>query len=123
MSGLGLGELTSATPSNGLLIRIWLVESKDLLNEKVSNDSSRYFHGFDISGAQCPPSPLQGFEFSVQDVLKPFPAEHHNRYDLVNARMLVAAITEPEYETVVKNLMTILSECKIHYLGYSRRQY
>ncbi|KAL4810283.1 hypothetical protein BDV18DRAFT_150554 [Aspergillus unguis] len=90
--------------------RVWLVEAQAYLNEKVSNDSNRFFHGFDISDAQFLTSPPAGIELSVQDILKPFPAEHHNRYDLVNVRMLVAALKEPEYEKAVKNLMTILSK-------------
>ncbi|KAL4940943.1 hypothetical protein BDV06DRAFT_12379 [Aspergillus oleicola] len=89
--------------------RIWLLEAQKLLNEKFPDaGSSRYFHGFDISDAQFVPSPSENVEFSVQNVLEPFSPEHHNRYDLVNVRMLVAALPEAEFRTAVQNLTTIL---------------
>ena len=81
-----------------------------MLNEKFPGaESNRYFHGFDISDAQFAPSSPDNVEFSVQDVLKPFPSEHRDRYDLVNVRMLVAALPEAEFRKAVENLTTILS--------------
>ncbi|KAL4812465.1 hypothetical protein BDW67DRAFT_170012 [Aspergillus spinulosporus] len=85
---------------------IWLWDVRKLLVDHAG-EFPRYFHGFDISPAQFPPA-AEGIELSVQDVFKPFPVEHHNRYDLVNVRMLVTAIPESEYEKVVQNLLTIL---------------
>ncbi|KAL4926268.1 class I SAM-dependent methyltransferase [Aspergillus undulatus] len=89
---------------------IWLLEARKLLDTEFPSEpgSDRYFHGFDISPAQFIPSPPEGVELSVHDILKPFPPEHHNRYDLVNVRMLVAALTEPDYRTAVRNLTEIL---------------
>ncbi|KAL4782344.1 hypothetical protein BJX76DRAFT_332971 [Aspergillus varians] len=85
---------------------IWLWDAQRLLNQRAGK-SERYFHGFDISPAQFPPAP-EGVEFSVQDVQKPFPAEHHNRYDLVNVRLLITALPEAEYQNAVANVLTIL---------------
>lgn len=92
--------------------RIWLFDTQNHLNAKIPNSPPRTFHGFDISDAQFPPSTTAGIELSVHDVLKPFPPEHHNRYDLVNVRMLVAGLAEKEYATAVENLAAILSKIK-----------
>ncbi|KAL3472042.1 hypothetical protein BJX99DRAFT_12255 [Aspergillus californicus] len=83
---------------------VWLWDAQRVLNAHSAQD--RYYHGFDISDAQFPST--HGIELSVQDVLKPFPSEHHNRYDLVHVRLLVAAITQSQTEAAVSNLMTIL---------------
>ncbi|KAL2824232.1 S-adenosyl-L-methionine-dependent methyltransferase [Aspergillus cavernicola] len=85
---------------------VWLRDAQKALN-KDSDEHQRYYHGFDISAAQFPIT-SEGIELSVQDVLKPFPPEHHNRYDLVHVRLLVTAIKEPELQAVVSNLRTIL---------------
>lgn len=90
-------------------LRIWLLEARDLLNSRVPNQEHRIFHGFDISAAQFPGSPPEGVSFSCQDILKPFPPEHHGKYDLVHVRLLVTAFPEKEYETAVRNLVEILS--------------
>ncbi|KAL5045656.1 hypothetical protein BDW71DRAFT_198150 [Aspergillus fruticulosus] len=88
--------------------RVWLLEARDLLNSEVPNKEQRTFHGFDISAAQFPDSPPEDVSFSCQDILKPFPPEHHGKYDLVHVRLLVTAFPEKEYETAVRNLMEIL---------------
>ncbi|KAL4981726.1 hypothetical protein BDW68DRAFT_171972 [Aspergillus falconensis] len=85
---------------------IWLFDARKLLVDRVG-ESPRYFHGFDISSAQFPPA-SEGIEFTVQDIFKPFPVEHHNRYDLINVRLLVTAFPESEFGKVVQNLLTIL---------------
>ncbi|KAL4802039.1 hypothetical protein BDV18DRAFT_148107 [Aspergillus unguis] len=85
---------------------IWLRDAQKLLNEKCP-DPTRYFQGFDISAAQFPPL-VEGIELSVQDIFQPFPAEHHNRYDLVHVRLLVTGIPESTYPAAVANLLTIL---------------
>ncbi|KAL4749333.1 hypothetical protein BDW72DRAFT_214136 [Aspergillus terricola var. indicus] len=85
---------------------IWLWDVQKLLVDRVG-ESPRCFHGFDISPAQFPPV-AEGIELTVQDIFKPFPVEHHNRYDLVNVRLLVTAFPESEYEKAVQNLLTIL---------------
>ncbi|KAL4874230.1 hypothetical protein BJY04DRAFT_204211 [Aspergillus karnatakaensis] len=85
---------------------IWLWEAQQLL-KKSSGDVQPYFHGFDISSAQFPATP-EGIELSIHDVLKPFPPEHHNRYDLVHLRLLLTAFGEAEFQTAVENLLPIL---------------
>ncbi|KAL4735037.1 hypothetical protein BDV11DRAFT_196930 [Aspergillus similis] len=85
---------------------IWLSDVRKLLVDRAG-ERPRYFHGFDISAAQFPPA-VEGIELTVQDIFKPFPVEHHNRYDLVNVRLLVLAFSESEYEKAVQNLLTIL---------------
>ncbi|KAL4875874.1 hypothetical protein BJY04DRAFT_232113 [Aspergillus karnatakaensis] len=85
---------------------IWLQEARSVL-AKSSPKPDRYFHGFDISAAQFPPS-TTNFDFSVQDILKPFPQEHHNCYDLVYIRMLVSVLSKTDYATAVANLLQIL---------------
>ncbi|KAL5001146.1 S-adenosyl-L-methionine-dependent methyltransferase [Aspergillus recurvatus] len=87
---------------------IWLHEVRDFLKSKVPNKEHRTFHGFDISAAQFPDPPPKDVSFSCQDILKPFPPEHHGRYDLVHVRLLVTAFPEKDYETAVRNLVEIL---------------
>jgi hypothetical protein len=90
----------------------------DLLKEEYPSDKPRYFHGFDISDAQFP-ADRGSFEYSVQDCLKPFPAEHHNRYDLVHVRLLVSGLKEVDYKKVVANLVPLLSKYEITLLQLS----
>ncbi|KAL4755395.1 hypothetical protein BDW72DRAFT_163595 [Aspergillus terricola var. indicus] len=89
-------------------LRIWLLEARDLLKSRVPNQEHRTFHGFDISVAQFPRPPPEDVLFSCQDILKPFPPEHHRKYDLVHVRLLVTAFPEKEYDTAVRNLVEIL---------------
>ncbi|KAL4906291.1 hypothetical protein BDW74DRAFT_177307 [Aspergillus multicolor] len=90
-------------------LRIWLLQARDALNAKFpGSQEHRTFHGFDISAEQFPRSPPENVSFSLHDVLKPFPAEHHGKYDLVYVRLLVAAIPQGEYEVAVRNLVEIL---------------
>lgn len=90
--------------------RIWLEDVANCLP-----NTSVYLHGFDISSAQYPsgseihrpgrnPIPL-----SVHDVLRPFPAEHHARYDLVHIRLLTAGLKYADYATVLANARDLLS--------------
>ncbi|KAL2864412.1 class I SAM-dependent methyltransferase [Aspergillus lucknowensis] len=86
---------------------VWLYDARKQINETPGTGTQIYYHGFDISAAQFPENPDE-IEFSVHDILKPFPAEHHNRYDLVNVKFLVAAFPESQYPAAVNNLLTIL---------------
>lgn len=85
---------------------IWIKAAQELLKD-IPSDNLRYYHGFDISNAQFP-SDSENATFSVQDVLKPFPALHLASYDLVHVRLLCAAIKEVEFKDVAANLMTLL---------------
>ncbi|KAL2813833.1 hypothetical protein BJX63DRAFT_393383 [Aspergillus granulosus] len=85
---------------------IWLWDAKHVLDQK-SGESERYFHGFDISAAQFPPTP-QSIQLSVQDVFQPFPAEFLNCFDLVHVRLMVTAFPESKFQEAVENVLTIL---------------
>lgn len=67
-----------------------------------------YLHGFDISSAQYP-KPRQSIPLSVHDALRPFPKEHHSRYDLVHIRLLTAGLKKEHYSTVLANARALLS--------------
>ncbi|KAI9375884.1 S-adenosyl-L-methionine-dependent methyltransferase [Aspergillus egyptiacus] len=97
----------SAVADVGTGTGIWLIDARNFLEAQCASPE-RYFYGFDISSAQFPPHAPAGVEFSVQNILSPFPAEHHNRYDLVYVRMLVTAIKKEQYQDAVANLLTIL---------------
>jgi hypothetical protein len=71
--------------------------------------SSRYYRGLDISKAQFPSTP-EDIDFAVQDITKPPLLQDQNRYDLVHVRMLVGAIKESDFGTVLSNLMTLISK-------------
>lgn len=55
----------------------------------------------------------------MQDILKPFPAEHLGRYDLVHVRLVIAALKEGDYSIAVENLQSLLSKVpliSLHFL-------
>ncbi|KAL4883162.1 hypothetical protein BJY04DRAFT_226645 [Aspergillus karnatakaensis] len=102
-------DKVSSIADVGTSIGIWLLDIWKLLDGGKGGSSGRYYHGFDISSAQFPPAqPADNVELSVHDILKPFPPEHLNRYDLVHVRFLVTAFPEPLFEDAVKNLLTIV---------------
>ncbi|KAL1998550.1 hypothetical protein VTN02DRAFT_5977 [Thermoascus thermophilus] len=73
---------------------IWLKDVSTIL-DAIPTDRPRYYHGFDISADQFPSADGRGdLHFSVQDAMKPFPAEHLNRYDLVHVRLLIGALKD-----------------------------
>ncbi|KAH8698994.1 putative LaeA-like methyltransferase [Talaromyces proteolyticus] len=89
----------------------WLRDVSQLLPTKQPTQDSpqRYYHGFDISSAQFPEKPFQSnMEFSVHDILQPFPQEHVGRYDFVNVRFLLGAIKEADYMKAVINATSLL---------------
>ena len=86
---------------------VWLRSVSEKM-DKMPINGTRYYHGFDISTDQFPSDP-GNIHYSVQDILKPFHAEHLSRYDLVHVRFLVGAIREADYTPVVVNLLSLLS--------------
>lgn len=68
------------------------------------------FIGFDISDQQFPPpdasSPRLAFE--LHDMLEPFPTEHHEKFDLVNVRLVSYAIKGADLDRVVRNVIQLL---------------
>ncbi|KAJ5648057.1 hypothetical protein N7490_004429 [Penicillium lividum] len=84
---------------------IWLKDVSKVLEPE--SQGSVYYHGFDISSQQFPKQ-QDNIEFSVHDITKPFPEEHHNRYDLVHVRLLIAAIDKDDYRASIENVNAIL---------------
>lgn len=105
MSAIALTELTR--------FRIWLRDVASILvSQKPDPSRPYYLHGFDISGAQFQSIPTERnteIHMSEQDCLKPFPAEHHDRYDFVHMRFLAGALKTEEFGAAVKNLFDLLS--------------
>lgn len=85
---------------------IWIEAAQKRLNE-IPSEHPRHYYGFDISDAQFPPH-LDNATFVVQDVLKPFPAQHLSSYDFVHVRLLCGALKEREYNNVAANLISLL---------------
>ena len=88
------------------LRRIWLLEAAKLLQSP-----STTYRGFDISGSQFPaeiPQGIGNIAFSEQDIVKPFPAEHLGKYDLVHVRLLVQALKETDVQSAVRNVTALL---------------
>ncbi|KAI1773802.1 S-adenosyl-L-methionine-dependent methyltransferase [Hypoxylon cercidicola] len=66
--------------------------------------------GFDISSSLYPPQSTLPPNVSLAelDMKQPFPEDMHGKYDLVHARMLVAAMRPSDWETAVRNLARLL---------------
>ncbi|KAI1767994.1 S-adenosyl-L-methionine-dependent methyltransferase [Hypoxylon sp. FL1150] len=64
--------------------------------------------GYDISSTLFPSLLPTNISLSERDVKQPFPEDLHEKYDLVHARMLVAAMLPGEWEPVVRNLTRLL---------------
>lgn len=73
------------------------------------SQNERLYAGFDISPQQFPTMRSETTSFYVHDLLKPFPAEHHGKYDLVHLRFLLAVLKEDQLKTAVDNLVPLLS--------------
>ena len=93
----------------GMGTGIWLAEISDLLGRTTSANHERTYHGFDIADQQLDPVHRRKFEYTLHDVKKPFPTEHHGRYDLVHVRLLIYALKESELRGVVHNLIDLLA--------------
>ena len=48
--------------------------------------------------------------FHHQNFLEPFPEEFLGKYDVVNVRVMVVALSSDEWGPAVRNLMTLLRE-------------
>jgi hypothetical protein len=51
----------------------------------------------------------ENIAFHDQNLLEPFPDEYLERYDVVNVRVMVVALSSNEWEPAVRNMMTLLS--------------
>ncbi|KAL8756445.1 MAG: hypothetical protein Q9199_002927 [Rusavskia elegans] len=68
------------------------------------------FIGFDISDQQFPlPKGLPSHvAVNVHDMVKPFPTEYHEKFDLVNVRFVSYALKGAELDQVVRNVIQLL---------------
>lgn len=64
--------------------------------------------GYDISASMFPPSRPENISLEVLDMKQPVPEALHGVYDLVHARMLVAAVLPAEWSGIVRNLTKLL---------------
>ncbi|KAI1330194.1 S-adenosyl-L-methionine-dependent methyltransferase [Xylariaceae sp. FL0255] len=66
--------------------------------------------GFDISTALFPPEDVLPANITLgqHDMKQPFPEHMHGQYDLVHARMLVAAMEPDDWDLVVRNFVQLL---------------
>ncbi|RDI87921.1 hypothetical protein Vi05172_g1911 [Venturia inaequalis] len=74
-------------------------------------DPSMDLHGFDISADQFPPAEkLAGnITLHLSNAKQGFPAEHHGKFDIVNLRLLTAAMeNEKDWADVARNSMALL---------------
>ncbi|KAL4811078.1 S-adenosyl-L-methionine-dependent methyltransferase [Aspergillus unguis] len=82
---------------------IWLRELANVL------PASSQLDGFDLSDSMFSRDNLQGnIKFYHQNFLEPFPEEFLGKYDVVNVRVMVVALSSYEWEPAVRNLMTLL---------------
>ena len=91
---------------------IWLQELAEsgAISTKAENDVKASFVGFDISPQQFPaqadlPSDMK---FVVHDMTEPFPQQYHERFDLVNIRLVSYAIKAVDLEKTVRNVLQII---------------
>ena len=93
---------------------VWL---REVAQELTSNEDIDLI-GFDISAQQFPEAGIDGADLIVHDITKPFPQEHHERFDLVHVRLLSYALKEVDLETSVRNIIQILRAlCLFTFLG------
>ncbi|KAI0424308.1 S-adenosyl-L-methionine-dependent methyltransferase [Xylaria sp. FL1042] len=64
--------------------------------------------GYDISASMYPQSIPETIKLEVLDMKQPVPEELRGVYDLVHARMLVAAVLPTEWTAIVRNLTKLL---------------
>lgn len=85
---------------------IWLQEVAELLPPPAR------LTGFDVSSAMFPTSSwcLPHVTLMVQDAFKPFPAEQHEKYDVVHTRFLRCFVGDGDVEGLLRNLLSLLSE-------------
>lgn len=93
---------------------LWLRQLADelTLSRPVHGEESSFFVGFDISQQQFPPAdslPSQ-MKFVVHDMVDAFPAQYHERFDLVNVRLVSYAVKASDLDRVVRNITQLLSE-------------
>ncbi|KAL4787870.1 S-adenosyl-L-methionine-dependent methyltransferase [Aspergillus varians] len=82
---------------------IWLRELAKLLPPNTQLD------GFDLSDSMFSRDNLpENIQFYHQNFLEPFPEKFLGKYDVLNVRVMVVALSSDEWEPAVRNLMTLL---------------
>lgn len=83
--------------------------------DQAATDLSGYteleFTGFDISAAQFPHPETwpKNVKFELWDIKKPPPQQFRNYFDVVNMRLIIAAVSkEEEVHTILQNLQMLL---------------
>lgn len=72
-----------------------------------STRSEAEFYWFDISDQQFPPPKglPSHVAFNVHDMMKLFPTEYHEKFDLVNVRFVSYALRGADLDQVVRNVI------------------
>ena len=90
---------------------VWLLQlAEDPTLLKAVEGKRPEFVGFDISSEQFPPVETlpSNVALKVHDMSTPFPSEHHEKFDLVNVRLVSYAIKAVDLDKVVRNIIQIL---------------
>lgn len=92
---------------------VWLRDvaaSAEFSNHAESKKNT--FVGFDISPQQFPSieTVSPNVKFVVHDITEPFPLEYHEKFDLVNVRLMSYAIKAADLDKAVWHVLQILRE-------------
>lgn len=79
---------------------------------RQAKDEKSAFVGFDISPQQFPPTGElpPNVRFVVHDMTEPFPPEYHEKFDLVNVRLVSYVIKAVDLQKVVQHILQLLRE-------------
>jgi SAM-dependent methyltransferase len=87
---------------------VWLKDyASQIASEQHGSIEGYNFVGFDISPLQYP-SQHDEVQFVIHDMTSPFPAQYHDMFDLVNIRLVVAAVPVRKLKDVLVNVLEIL---------------
>lgn len=89
---------------------IWLSDVAEELRRHNGTGAALDLVGFDISAKQFPENDDQTSRvgFVVHDITKPFPEQYHSRFDVVNLRFLVYALSEADLQQAFDNVAETL---------------
>ena len=87
---------------------IWLRDVSSVLNKADIHGQGR-FVGFDISSQQFPASGLPNASLVVRDARTQFPGEYCGSFVMVHVRLLSYAVQKDELQSVVENVVQLLS--------------
>ncbi|KAL8671978.1 MAG: hypothetical protein Q9168_003545 [Polycauliona sp. 1 TL-2023] len=90
---------------------IWLQQlAKEPAFHCLVHGPKATFIGFDKSDRQFP-APEEWpahVSFRVHDIVEPFPSEYHEKFDLINLRLLTGSIQSADLDQVVRNVLELL---------------